>query len=519
MTGVNPGKHRVYGFTRLEPSNGYTVKVNSGAIRRAPTIWQLLTAQGRRSIVINVPMTYPPDPIDGLVITGIDTPGLASQFTYPPEFRHEVFRIVPDYLLDIRRWGVTAVGQRREQMLEDILRMLESRRQLALHLLATQPWDLFTAVFTATDRAQHFFWRFLDPTHPLHDPADAPKYHDAILRVYRHVDETVGEMLTHCAEETTVIVMSDHGFGPQHKLFRINQWLVKNGFLELTCSTGNSPAGHLLGAAQRWSYYGLDRAVMLVRSALPDTAKDRLKRLFPHLREQVASNILFTGVDWSKTKAYHTAEFPGSVRVNLQGREVTGSIGPGAEYEAVCEAIRSGLEGYVDPDSRKRVVERVLRREELYWGPFQDEAPDLIVDLADYAYTIDWYVPVSRDGSRSDLPIIDALTGAYAANCGSHRLDGILMLCGADIQRGVQLDPARVYDVTPTVLYLMGLPVPTYVDGQVLTEGIRPALLERRSIERSPTTYPVADKTSSRQDLSEAEAEIVANRLRDLGYL
>ena len=384
MTGMNPGKHGVYGFTRVDPREGYAIKVSSGADRRAQTVYQLLTEQGRRSIVLNVPMTYPPDPIDGLVVTGIDTPGLESQFTYPPELRDEIFRLVPDYILDVRSWGVMAVGERRAHILDDILRMVDTRKRLALHLMRTQPWDLFTIVFTATDRVQHFFWRFLDPTHPLYDPIEAPKYHDAILRVYRQIDQALGEMLACCGDETTVIVMSDHGFGPQHRLFRINQWLVENGFLQLTYTTSNGLVHRLSSVAQKWLYRRLDSLVGLVRIALSDTAKDRLKWLFPRLREQIASMYTLSMIDWAATRAYHTGEFPGGMRVNLRGREVQGIVEPGAEYDAVCEAIRSGLEGYVDPDTGKRVVERVFQRDELHWGPYVDLAPDLITHLADY---------------------------------------------------------------------------------------------------------------------------------------
>jgi predicted AlkP superfamily phosphohydrolase/phosphomutase len=519
MTGMNPGKHGVYGFTRVEPREGYAIKVNSGMVRRPQTVWQLLTQQGRRSIVLNVPMTYPPDPIDGVVVAGIDTPGLESQFTYPPELRHKIFRLLPDYILDIRSWGVTAVGERRAHLLDDILRMIDVRKRLALHLMATQPWDLCTVVFTATDRAQHFFWRFLDRTHPLYDPAEAPKYHDAILRVYRQIDQALGEMLARCGDETNVIVMSDHGFGPQHRLFRINQWMVEKGFLQLTCTASNGLVSCLSSAVQRWLYRGLGSVNRLARAALSDKIKDRLKRRFPHLREQVASQILFSGVDWSRTQAYHTAEFPGSIRVNMKGREANGIVDPGAEYEAVCEAIQSGLKGYVDPDTGKRIVERVFRREELYWGPCLDEAPDLIVHLADYAYTIDWYMPVAGKGAGSEPSVVDALTGAYAVNCGSHRLSGILMLYGPDIRGGAQLEPNRIYDVVPTVLYLLGEPVPADMDGRVLTAAITADMLDRRPVERrDPTSTPVETRSPG-QVYSDEESEAIADRLRNLGYL
>jgi predicted AlkP superfamily phosphohydrolase/phosphomutase len=521
MTGMNPGKHGVYGFTRLEPSKGYTIKVNSGAIRRAQTIWQLLTNQGLRSIVLNVPMTYPPDSINGLVITGIDTPGLESEFTYPPDFRQELFEYFPDYTLDVRSWGVTAVGERRAHILDDILQMVKSRKELALHLMMTQPWDVFTIVFTATDRAQHFFWRFLDPSHPLYDAAETAEYHDAILKVYQRVDEALGEMMTVCDEDTTVIVMSDHGFGPQRKLFRINQWLVENDFLQLTYKNSDGFLQRLSGQTQEWLYRKMDGVVRLIRTTVSDTTKDRLKRLFPRLREQVASQILFSGVDWSQTLAYHTAEFPGSIRINLSGREVNGCVAPGAEYDAVCEAIQSKLEAYTDPTTSKKLVERVFRREEVYWGPYVETAPDLIVHLADYAYTIDWYVPVSRDGTRQDLPIIDALTGRYAVNCGSHRLDGILMLHGPDIRSDVQLHSNQIYDIAPTLLYLLEQPIPADMDGRVLTEAFVVDRLDRQLLKRDDlfSQLQLEDSHALEHAYSAEESEVLAARLRSLGYL
>jgi predicted AlkP superfamily phosphohydrolase/phosphomutase len=519
MTGMNPGKHGVYGFTRIEPEQGYAIKINSGAVRRAQSVWQMLSQKGKRSIVLNVPMTYPPEPIDGIVVTGIDTPGLESQFTYPADFRHEVLDLVPDYLLDVRSWGVAAVGERRTHVLEDIMHMVESRRQLALHLMTTEPWDLFSLVFTATDRVMHFFWRFLDPAHPLYDRKEAPKYRDAILQVYQQVDQALGEMLAHCGKETTLIVMSDHGFGPQHRLFRINQWLIKNGFLQLVYAESNGRFSRLSGSTRKWFYRRVDEGVALARSALSDTAKDRLKRLFPRLRERVASQILFTGVDWSRTQAYHTAEFPGSIRVNVKDRELDGSVQPGAEYEAVCEAIKSALEAYVDPETGQRVVERVYRREEIYWGPYVEKAPDLILHLADYSYTIDWYLPVARDGSHGDLPIVDALTGEYSSNCGSHRMDGILMLLGANIRQGAQLEPAQIHDVIPTALYAMGLPVPADMDGDVLTTAFKPDFLDRQPVVSEAPTSRAGEVAPAEDIFSEEEAEAVADRLRDLGYL
>jgi len=519
MTGMNPGKHSIYGFTRVEPENGYEIKVNSGATRYARTVWQYLSELGNRSIAINTPMMYPPDPINGIVVTGIDTPGLESQFTYPSDFRDEVFKEVPDYLLDVRAWGVTAVGERRALIFADIKRMVESRRRLALHLLETQTWDLFTVVFTATDRVQHFFWRFLDPNHPLYDPSEAPEYHDAILRIYKQVDESIRDVLDYCDDKTTVIVMSDHGFGPQHKLFRINKWLVENQFLSLTYKKSNHISRRVTSGVSKWFYRELEIVMDLARKKFSDTTKDQLKRLFPRLRQQVASQLLFSGIDWSSTKVYHTAEFPGSLRINLKGREVNGIVEPGSEYEAVCETLKQDLEGYLDPETGKRVFERVFRRDELYWGSYLETAPDLIAHLADYSYTLDWYIPLARNDAKNNLPIIDELTGKYASNCGSHRHNGILMLYGTDIRKGVKSRPAQIYDVIPTALYLLGLPIPNDMDGEVLTKAIKPELLKSRPVEWSDSSSSLTTPPSSGEAYSEGESETIEDRLRSLGYL
>jgi predicted AlkP superfamily phosphohydrolase/phosphomutase len=161
----------------------------------------------------------------------------------------------------------------------------------------------------------------------------------------------------------------------------------------------------------------------------------------------------------------------------------------------------------------------VYRREEIYWGPYLKKAPDLIVQLADDAYTFDWYMPVAHKGKESGLPIVDTLSGRYAVNCGYHRVEGILMLQGKNIRKGVNMEPAQIYDVIPTALYLMGLPIPAGVDGQVLREAINGDLLNRRPVENRASVTSFDRDISSIEPYSGEESEAVASRLRDLGYL
>jgi len=518
MTGMNPGKHGIYGFTRVEPSQGYMIKVNSGARRRVPSVWQYLSTLGLRSIVLNVPMTYPPDPINGLVVTGIDTPGLDSEFTYPHDLREEILQVIPDYLLDVRSWGVMLGEDRRAHLFEDIIRMVESRRKLALHLMQNQDWDFFTVVFTASDRAQHFFWRFLNADHPLYDAAEASKYQDAICKVYKQIDLAIGEMLAVCGDETNLIVMSDHGFGPQRRLLRVNQWLADNGFLKLIDTEKNSFIPRVITSAHGRIYSAFIGLINLARAALSDSLKDRLKRQFPQLRERIASLEALSLIDWSATKAYHTAEFPGDIRINLKGRETQGVVNPGEEYETVRKLVCERLEGIVDPDTGKRIVKKVYTREELYWGPYLDLAPDLIVCLADYSYTFDWRIPVRNPGHDKFPPVIDELSNEYSANCGDHRPEGILMLHGKHIRQGVRLEIANIYDVIPTALYLAGVPVLKEMDGKILAEAINPEFLNSHPYEFAEQ-ISLVDINSREEVYSREETELLAERLRELGYL
>ena len=146
-------------------------------------------------------------------------------------------------------------------------------------------------------------------------------------------------------------------------------------------------------------------------------------------------------------------------------------------------------------------------------------APDLVVHMADYAYTIDWYIPATGNGGGGESPIVDRLTGRYAVNCGSHRPTGILMLQGPDIRRGLKLGPNRIYDVAPTLLYMLGEPVPADLDGRILTEAIMAERIASQPSQRSEPGH-TSDRQMPADDIySDADAEAVSERLRSLGYL
>ena len=228
ITGVNPGKHGIFGFVqRIDQSAGEPRLVfYTAADRKADPVWTILTERGRRSVVINVPCTSPPDSIAGVMISGFPHTS-PTDFTFPPEYRLRI----PDYRLDIFGQLVSVDGE--QAFLADMNDIMERRTETVSTLLEEEQWDLFFVVFTITDRIQHYFWKFMDPQHPLWDEDEAELYGDAILQTYQSMDRLLGQLRARLDDETTLVVMSDHGFGP------VYQPINGQNFLDATIPEGD----------------------------------------------------------------------------------------------------------------------------------------------------------------------------------------------------------------------------------------------------------------------------------------
>jgi len=212
ITGVNPGKHGIFGFVqRIDHSTGKPLLVfYTAADRKADPVWTILTERGRRSVVINVPCTSPPDSLSGVMISGFPHTS-PTDFTFPPKYRLKI----PDYRLDIFGQLVSVDGE--QAFLDDINEIMERRTEAVFSLMEEEDWELFFVVFTITDRIQHYFWKFMDPEHPLWTADEAELYGDAILNTYQSMDRLLGQVRDRLDDQTTLVVMSDHGFGPVYQ--------------------------------------------------------------------------------------------------------------------------------------------------------------------------------------------------------------------------------------------------------------------------------------------------------------
>ncbi|MDI6772679.1 MAG: alkaline phosphatase family protein [bacterium] len=226
ITGVYPGKHGIFGFVkRLRHS--YELDVVTSLDRRRPAIWSLLDQAGLRSIVADVPFTYPPEPINGIMISGLGTPDVASEFVHPKPLREVILREFGPYPLDIHFRGDVLA------FIEDARRLTEHRLAITRFLLREFPWDFFMLGLMATDRLQHVVWKYIDPGHFLYREEEARRYCPAILDYYRRLDEVVAELLDLAGGQTAFMIASDHGFGPMDRSLSLLRWLAQQGMIAL----------------------------------------------------------------------------------------------------------------------------------------------------------------------------------------------------------------------------------------------------------------------------------------------
>ena len=245
MTGLNNGRHGVYGFQQRRAGT-YQFDYVNGSNIRGQTLWGLLSARGRDVVVINVPMTYPPEPVKGVLVGGLLSPGEHSKFTYPDSIYGELCEACGDYMLDVDTERGRLSADELARLAEDGLRMIRLRTCASLHLANTRPWDFFMVVYGASDRLAHKYWKYWDTSHPLHDPRDAAAFSDVLPSIYRSLDEALGKLLDALWDEnTTVFVVSDHGFGPMEKAVYLNRWLAQRSYLALHSEGKRPPSSRL----------------------------------------------------------------------------------------------------------------------------------------------------------------------------------------------------------------------------------------------------------------------------------
>ena len=479
FTGVNPGRHGIFDFFTLDPGSAVPRVVTSSE-RRAPALWEILSEAGRRVGVFNVPCTYPADAVSGFFVTGMGTPGLVGPWVHPAGEagrlvrEHPGFRLGADHRL-LERGDL-------EGFLGQLYALTDAQEAMALDLVARHGADVLAFVYDDLDRVMHFFWRFMDANHPRHEAASDRVRH-AIRDYYRRIEAGIARLRDAMGRDADLCILSDHGFGPLHTDVHMNRVLADWGYL------APLPAAAELVRKPLWK-----RAA---RAVIPQAARTWLRRNVK--ASPLGSPLGF--VDWSRTRAFYASVSGRSVYLNVRGRQPGGTVEPGAEYEALRAELRERILSLRDPATGDPVALAVHLREEVYDGPFVEEAPDLLIqEDGRYAYRVDWsegaFAPATQYG---------------ADKSGSHRPLGMLLLHGPSFGTSSVKD-ARLEDVTPTLLHALGLPVGDAMDGRVLGEAFAAA----RPVSTASYAHLRGGASSSLTNDEEAQ---LAERLKGLGYM
>jgi len=224
MTGVNPGEHGIYGF--YEPGQDYKLRFPTARDIQSPAVWQQLGRLNKKSLIINMPQTYPALPLNGALISGFVAPDFEKS-VYPSKYLETLKNL--NYQIDVNAW-LARTDQ--DQFFEQLFQVLERRMAGIDFLWDQEVWDFATIVFTGTDRLQHYFWDAVeDQSH---------QYHQRVMEFYHEIDNAVGKLLESVDNSTMVIVLSDHGFTKVVREVNLNVWLQQNDYLKFRQSEPES---------------------------------------------------------------------------------------------------------------------------------------------------------------------------------------------------------------------------------------------------------------------------------------
>jgi len=480
MTGKGPGKHGIIDFLRYDPhKNQLSFNDNKKISKKAKTIWQILSDKNYKVGSIHVPMTFPPEEVNGFMISGFDTPQ-GECFTYPAELQDEILAKYPGYTHE-KKWERKATGgdDLFAKNLEYICRSFDRGYDLARFCGDKYGWDVMMVLFKFVDNLQHKAWRYIDERTKHKHPVRAK----LTEQCWGKLDVVIGKLKVFAEQHgADIIVMSDHGHGSLDGKAQPNLLLSQWGYLSLR--------SQLAKARTRAS-------TLMRRLTRPSFAKQA---------GQASSLDHDLAIDWSKTQAcvLHAGVY-GFLYLNLKDRQPQGIVDP-SDFESLRAEIRARLLAATckNRDGEQiRIFEDIFITEELYDFDRDDHPwmPDLLLAPTDGLAVV--------KKIRGHAPVRWV---PFSRLEGTHRLDGIFTAFGPGIERGKETR-AHIADIAPTILAGLGEPVPKDMEGQVLRDMFKSHV----TVEYEP---PQERKVGEAAPiLTKKQMEEVAQRLGDLGYL
>ncbi len=502
-TGVNPAKHNVFDFKDHTRYLGgeliYEMASPTSRTIKADPFWRILNRAGLSAGLVNAPMAYPVEEMDGYMIAGFPSPTEGEGLIFPPDLEDELRRVEPDYMF----YGNPEYldKDRPDRYLEGIHGIAAGRARVALHLMGSRPTDVLAMIFTEVDRVQHYFWNCWDPSHPTHN-AEKARYRSALPDHYRVIDEGVRKLMEAAGPDVPVIVYSDHGAAPVTRHHFPNTYLIQEGIIVMKGDKGASGDGDKREVRTK----RMDRR--RIEATMKRMGMERLIHKIPKRLRTIFPVYNFETVDWSRTKAYYSSASAQAFTINLRGREPEGWVEPGREYEETVDELIGALERLKDPEMGGSPFASIHRREELWSGPYLENGPDVVT------------IPAPGYLALKDMKdrVFQDVGNGWHDKSADHEREGILIVHGPGVRRGAELEDHQIEDIAPTILHLCGVGVPRYMDGHFMADAFEEGWLASHPVQEvGESIFKGVDTEGPSMTLE--EEELLKERLRGLGYL
>ncbi len=477
MTGRGPGKHGVIDFEHYDPATN-TLSFNSTFEIKEKTIWKILSERNFRIGSIHLPMTYPPQPVNGFIVSGFETPSINAEFTYPKALKEVILREIPDYTYSTN-WQRGILGGRSKfsENLEYFKKSFRQGVRLAKIGIDEYHPDVMMVLFKLVDNIQHKCWKFLTEE----GAKKYPTQRRMVNSCFKELDEALGSLVNLAHEnQATLLIMSDHGHGSLDGRAQPNLTLKKWGYLNFTSS--------------------VSQAQTRLKHLISRMTKKKSSR-FSKPNSGIESDL---AIDWDTTRAcvMHAGMY-GFLYINLKGRQPRGVVEV-EDYEKMRDELIEKFMNVRDEKFNEKVFTNIVKPEELY-NCTRDDNPN----LPDLMLIPKPGLAVIRKirGNKSVLWALDGRLG------GTHRIEGIFVANGPSIKPGVKVN-AKIADITPTLLAMMDIPVPADMEGKPLVDVFEPAL---ECTYEPPKEYE-AEKAPE-EVFTEEDQRLLTERLSDLGYL
>ena len=468
FTGVNAGLHGIFDYWQ-RGQNGRFEQVKSSSLSARP-IWEILTDSGLTAAIVNAPLTYPPQPIKGFMISGLDALGSHRSIASPPE----VYDGLVNQLGAYEPYAIFPGGKRKRDYLGLLEREVPRLTKAFRYLLEEHEWDFALVYFPHAAVAQHYFWGDMQS-----QDEDNP-YRDLIRNTYEALDAAIAELATAAGADAMVFVVSECGAGPLRYGVNINTWLEREGFVCRTSSTqGSGASGSVVGRLRLAALNSVGGLGVLAKRYLPESAYLWVGRHVSGVKTWAQNYMMNSDIDWKRSQAFSRGK-EGNIFINLKGRDYHGIVEPGREYENVRDRIISRLSQLKDPDTGEDAVTRVYKGEEMFTGPLASCAPDLVIEWRDAMY-----MPTEQERDRDRIFVTRWREGMSWPTTGSHRFEGVFLAAGPSIKRSVRVE-ASLFDLLPTWLQALGQPLPDGLHGKVIPGLFRDAITGRDAGKTGP---------------------------------